>query len=669
MRMRDVNNFNKVYKEEKPLSTWQLCKLSTKDIYDDMPMFQLHASSQFKIIEMVSEVQQNAYDHCIIPTLDPHEIRIEAKKTRANFLHLGCIRIGIEPLHKVGIPAFALTAVFDNRFNKFVHALIGGVQGDLARGPIWFDYHSNVRVFVIDPNLKDILQAKIPTKGYDMKPSSENIAIHYKLALIYTSTLCPSVLHAPDRDSESSTLVYTFADNVKLVPQAISWEQLDFPTEWVVQDPKPSPQITFNTADIAENHTQAIIQFSPRRFVSSKSSYHASHTTRPECSHTRIFQWPPIPRIIQFLLCYALVSNQFSHSSQHGEVFLNFPSTSSFPSPKFEGIDPPIFTHETIWMAPPSILPSQRPLCLKMVNTQPQVCSPIHKNHNPISDYPSASISKESCPHPKCYDTTDIDFPHESHVLMMHHILELETDDPRLIEIFSYCRPPGTPRYGLGYIEQTYAIIPSCIFENPLPTGLQKPSVSPMNGCPRRRVNIDWIKRMLNTIPQIIFMNGCPRRRVNIDWIKRMLNWDMFTHPQAKEFNATTSAELKKDLSEQWQTYMTIKDLWKSFYEWYRLSQKEAIQMMSAKESVSTKHKWKALDGQTVETDFPFPPFKEIILGEEEKQTKATPLMIHKEESPQTNSEKRPQSMSEQLNLTNIALTRMEAHTSITNDC
>lgn len=41
--------------------------------------------------------------------------------------------------------------------------------------------------------------------------------------------------------------------------------------------------------------------------------------------------------------------------------------------------------------------------------------------------------------------------------------------------------------------------------------------------------------------------------------------------------------------------------------------------MMFAKESVSTKHKWKAVDGQTTEIDFSFPPFKGIILGEEEK--------------------------------------------------
>ena len=183
MRMRDVNNFNKVYKEEKPLPRWQLPKLYAKDIYDDIPMFQLRASSQFKIIETVSEVQHNASDHCIITTLDPNEIRIESKKERVNFICIRCTKISIEPLHRAGIPAFALIVVLDNRFNKFVHALIGGVQGDLARDPIWFDCHPNFRVFVTDPNLKDILQVKVLTKGYDMKPSSENIAIHYKLAL------------------------------------------------------------------------------------------------------------------------------------------------------------------------------------------------------------------------------------------------------------------------------------------------------------------------------------------------------------------------------------------------------------------------------------------------------------------------------------------------------
>ena len=79
------------------------------------------------------------------------------------------------------------------------------------------------------------------------------------MALRYTNTLYPTILHAPDRDSESSTLVYTSADNAKLVPQAISREQLDFPTEWVVQDPKPSPKNTLNTANIVEDHTQEVI--------------------------------------------------------------------------------------------------------------------------------------------------------------------------------------------------------------------------------------------------------------------------------------------------------------------------------------------------------------------------------------------------------------------------
>jgi hypothetical protein len=114
--------------------------------------------------------------------------------------------------------------VLDNHLNKFVHAIIGGVQGDLSRGPIWFDYHPNFIFSITDPNLKYILQVRFLSKGYDMKPSSENIAIHYMLALRYTSTLFPTVFHAPHRYLKSYTLVYTSVCNAKLVPQAISWE-------------------------------------------------------------------------------------------------------------------------------------------------------------------------------------------------------------------------------------------------------------------------------------------------------------------------------------------------------------------------------------------------------------------------------------------------------------
>ena len=89
-------------------------------------------------------------------------------------------------------------------------------------------------------------------------------------------------------------------------------------------------------------------------------------------------------------------------------------------------------------MVPPSILPRQCSLFLKMVNTQPQVCSPIHKNHNPRSDYSRASISKESCPHPKCYHTTNIDFPHERHVLMMHHIPEMILGSEKYLAIVDH---------------------------------------------------------------------------------------------------------------------------------------------------------------------------------------------------------------------------------------
>lgn len=61
--------------------------------------------------------------------------------------------------------------------------------------------------------------------------------------------------------------------------------------------------------------------------------------------------------------------------------------------------------------------------------------------------------------------------------LMIHYMPTIETLDPRIQDIYKGMRPPGTPRYGLGYIEQCDKVIPDCRFSNPLPSDIQRPSV------------------------------------------------------------------------------------------------------------------------------------------------------------------------------------------------
>ena len=209
---------------------------------------------------------------------------------------------------------------------------------------------------------------------------------------------------------------------------------------------------------------------------------------------------------------------------------------------------------------------------------------------------------------------------------MIHSIPALETDDPRLKEIFSYCRPPGMPKYGLGYIEQANTVIPDCRFNNPLSADIQKPSIPEMHKF-------------------FTLIKGCKKWQVDKDWMKRMINWDLFSHPDAVEFNASVPAEQKQSLAKEWQSYMNNQDCWISFYEWRKnISEKQLVQMMDfekGKGIESPNNKWKSIDGQQLESTSTFPPFKSILLEKEEKQCKVVPLVLAKEESQMSNTDRR----------------------------
>lgn len=120
--------------------------------------------------------------------------------------------------------------------------------------------------------------------------------------------------------------------------------------------------------------------------------------------------------------------------------------------------------------------------------------SVIHENHHPQTGEAPLSISVTPCPNPKCLD---IPFPHElesDHVLIMHEIITLEGEDPRLTKMFSAMRP-AKPTYGLGYLKQAKGLIPSCRF-GPIPDDCKKPTVMEMhkfftlmNGCLKSQIS------------------------------------------------------------------------------------------------------------------------------------------------------------------------------------
>lgn len=63
---------------------------------------------------------------------------------------------------------------------------------------------------------------------------------------------------------------------------------------------------------------------------------------------------------------------------------------------------------------------------------------------------------------------------------MVHELPTLENEDLHLTKMFSKMRPPGIPKYGLGYLERLDSLIPSSMFQSHIPIDCKNPSIPEM---------------------------------------------------------------------------------------------------------------------------------------------------------------------------------------------
>jgi hypothetical protein len=167
-RTQSINHASIEEVETNPQAAWKLPPISPSKVYQDLNMFHLKAVTRVFVKESVSRIQQNSDVSQTISLINPKEVQKEAKKHGTNFLHFGCIRIGINALVHKGIDAYVLCTVRDLTHNKFTDSLIGGIVAPLSNGPVYFDCYPNFSVYTFDENLADILKLQIRTTGFDM---------------------------------------------------------------------------------------------------------------------------------------------------------------------------------------------------------------------------------------------------------------------------------------------------------------------------------------------------------------------------------------------------------------------------------------------------------------------------------------------------------------------
>lgn len=269
-------------------------------------------------------------------------------------------------------------------------------------------------------------------------------------------TLFFVVLHTPSKESQSSTLVITDPLNQKMEHCVIKWENLSFPTDWVMDTPRAPIPRSITSAQIKETSNSAIISF-PQRNFSRSPSYTQSTSSFPSSS-------------------FCLHASLQSLANQVGKI--------PFAVKCFD--------------------------CGELITL-----STLSANHNPRTNLPRPiSTAKDQCPHPQC---SDIPFPHDSHVLVIQD---------------NYCTE-------INHRKEAY-----------VPSDTRRPSAPE-------------IRKFLS------LSKGCTRNTVKSEWMKEMLNWDLFSHPGARDFAKKTLNEEKVRLAQDWKNFMDRENIFISFYEWY----------------------------------------------------------------------------------------------------
>ncbi|KAG5611977.1 hypothetical protein H5410_023258 [Solanum commersonii] len=154
-----------------------------------------------------------------------YDYDIEFYKSQYKFLHIGMIQIAFKPLTLKGLPETFLAALRDTRNLNFRQSLMGSIESTVAYGP---NAQPNLQLSLTDSNILDALTLNVKTHGYNYAAGSELIC----LCKLYDT-------------SDQTILVETnFARSKVTTRRPIKWEEINFPTTWILDFVIPPKQMT-----------------------------------------------------------------------------------------------------------------------------------------------------------------------------------------------------------------------------------------------------------------------------------------------------------------------------------------------------------------------------------------------------------------------------------------
>jgi hypothetical protein len=112
-RSQSINHANIEEVETNPQAAWKLPTYNPSKVYQDLNMFHLKAVTRVFVKESISTIQQNSNYSDNFSFKSKRNPTRSQKRHKTQFVHFGCIRIGINALVHKGINAYVLCTVRD----------------------------------------------------------------------------------------------------------------------------------------------------------------------------------------------------------------------------------------------------------------------------------------------------------------------------------------------------------------------------------------------------------------------------------------------------------------------------------------------------------------------------------------------------------------------------
>ena len=180
-----VNEEHYSINSDKPLdNNWIMPSVSPDEIYyqKSWSLSAFKSETHVKTVEQVYYINKN-FETCQLLNKENIEKHI---KDGYNFLHIGLVQVGLNPLTLLGLNAAVLVTLRDASFRNYKDEIFGVIETSLCNGPVHFDCYPNCTISLTDPCILKVLTLNIKTSGYDVDPGRQPLAliyrIHYKVS-------------------------------------------------------------------------------------------------------------------------------------------------------------------------------------------------------------------------------------------------------------------------------------------------------------------------------------------------------------------------------------------------------------------------------------------------------------------------------------------------------